>query len=111
MAEDERDSCAGGDADSGNDGRVCSGDSDGGVGEEVAAMEAEAAGVRGGRGGGELRRLRRQRGSGSSSSGGVDGSGEAMMGEDTVEVDERDSGASSGGDDREDGGLGEGGWR
>ena len=33
------------------------------------------------------------------------------MGEEAAEVDERDSGASSGGDDREDGGLGEGGRR
>jgi len=85
----QRGPCAGGDADSGDDGRVCSEGS--------------------GRGGGKRQRPRRQRGSGIS--GGGVGSEEAMMGEDAVEVDEHDSGASSGGDDKEDGGLGEGGRR
>ena len=40
-------------------------------------------------------------------SGGVDGSGEAMMGEEAAEADERDSSAGSGGGAREFGGLGD----
>ena len=46
----------------------------------------------------------------SGSSGGVDGLGEAMMGEEAAEADERYSGAGSGGSAREFGGLGEGSW-
>ena len=43
----------------------------------------------------------------SNSSGGVDGSGEAMMGEEAAEAGERDSGDDSGGGDREVVGSGE----
>ena len=42
----------------------------------------------------------RQQGSGGSSSGGVDGSGEAMVGEEAAGVDERYFGSGSGGGDR-----------
>ena len=44
--------------------------------------------------------MRRQQGSGGSSSGQVDGSGEAVMGEEAAEVDERYFGTGSGGGDR-----------
>ena len=59
-----------------------------------------AAGCRGGQGGSGRHHMRRQQGSGGSSSGQVDGSGEAVMGEEAAEVDERYFGTGSRGGDR-----------